>query len=266
MIHLICTLEPARIDWLPQLVAHYRELGVEQFLFSLQQEPSVDEATRNQHLARFAAQLRALGCDKAFSLVAPYDVWALRRHHDSLQDQFVRANDWIVWCDSDEFQVYPLKLPALTTECADKGIVMLRGVMLDHIAADGSLPPFDPARSVWDQYPRCCNVTVMLARAETRKVALSRGNIRLDVGNHAALSGETYTTAKGWVQIHHFKWHAGVLSLLAFRVQPEWRAKCAWWEESQRLLDYFAANGGRFKLTDLQTIPLDGNNLLAIPE
>jgi hypothetical protein len=266
MIHLICTVEPARMDWLPQLVAHYRALGVEQFLFSLQQEPTVDEAERDAHFARFTACLHSLGCDQAFSLVAPYDTWALRRHHDGLQNRFVAANDWVVWCDSDEFQLYPLDLPTLTAECASKHISMLRGVMLDHVAADGSLPRFDPARSVWEQFPLCCNVTVALARAETRKVVLSRGDIRVTVGNHSVQPGETYTTAKGWVQIRHFKWHAGVLELLAFRTQPEWRAKCYWWVESQRLLDYFTAHGGRFNLSDLQAIPLNGSQLMAIPE
>lgn len=264
MIHLLCTLEPARIAWLPQLVQHYRALGVDQFLFSLQQEPTVDVAQREQQLERFVQQLRALDCAHGFSLVAPFDVWAVRDQHARLQAKYVAPQDWVVWCDSDEFQVYPGGLQAFTAECDSKGIEFLRGVFIDRIAADGGLPPFDPAQPIWGQFPLCCNVTALLAKAETRKVVLSRGYVRLDVGHHWPLGSGAYTSARGWVQIHHFKWHADVIRSLNFRIQPEWKAKCSWWTESQRLLDYFTAHGGRFSLADLQTIPLNGTQLMQI--
>jgi hypothetical protein len=46
VICLICTLEPCRIDWLPQFVAHYRAQGVERFLLTLQIEPGLAEEQR----------------------------------------------------------------------------------------------------------------------------------------------------------------------------------------------------------------------------
>ncbi|MBV8656721.1 MAG: glycosyltransferase family 2 protein [Burkholderiales bacterium] len=266
MIYLICTLEPTRIQWLPQLVQHYRTLGVDRFLFSLQQEPTVNRLMRERAFERFAEQLRVLECEHAFSLNATFDVWALREQHARLHAQFVSAEDWVVWCDSDEFQVYPCGLKSLTTECESKGIELLRGVFIDRIAADYSLPQFDPAMSVWAQFPLCCNVSALLAKAETRKVVLCRGHIQLDVGHHRPFSGGSYTSARGWVQIHHFKWHAGVIQTLRFRIQPAWRDKCNWWMESKRLLDYFEANGGRFSLADLQMIPLNGAQLMEIAE
>src|SRR5215472_11849280 len=60
VIILVCMLEPCRIDWLPQLVAHYRGLGVERFLFSLQLEPDAAPPEKERHRATFEQTLAAL--------------------------------------------------------------------------------------------------------------------------------------------------------------------------------------------------------------
>lgn len=267
MIHLICTLEASKIVWLPQFVAHYRSLGVEQFLLTLQQDPALDQASRQANHRRFKSTLDGLGIALSFELLEPYDSMSLTRHHERISDQFVSEDDWMVWCDSDEFQLYPAPLRDLIAECVEEGVQAISGFLIDRIAADGSLPAFDPAQSIWSLYPYCCNVTAEIAHGVTRKMALCGGGVKPGLGNHYLREIELKTSATRWIQIHHFKWHSGVIAQLQYRVRPEWRSKCAWWIESQRMLDYFTKNNMCFNLNELAASdPATTNWRKAIPD
>jgi hypothetical protein len=264
MICLICTLEPYRIDWLAQFVAHYRAQGVERFLLTLQIDPELPQGDKSRQRARFSETLAQLNVTEAFFWEHVWDGPSMGAHHRVLQETHVGAADWIVWCDSDEFQVYPERLDRIVAQCDGAGVDYIRGVFIDRIAGDGSLPAFDPQRSIWETFPRACNVTGALAQGATEKVTLARGSLRLRGGKHIAPSDATLKTISGWVQVHHFKWDAALIERLRFRVRPEWRARFPWWVESQRLLDYFDAHGQRFDLTDVSPISLQGSHFVAI--
>lgn len=260
MIKLICTLEPTKINWLSQFVAHYRNLGVDRFLLSLQQEPSVAAETRLTRRTCFENTLRELGITQSFELLESYDSASMCRHHQRIADQFVTKDDWVVWCDSDEFQRYPLPLGEVVHFCLAQGIEAIPGILIDRIAADGSLPDFDPSRPIWDVFSRPCNVTGSIARGTIEKVAFARGDIRLQPGNHATENPNTKCLPQA-IPIHHFKWHAGVLEQLRFRLDPAWKRKCFWWIESQLLLDYFSRNNMRFNLNDVPVIVLPASGV-----
>jgi hypothetical protein len=281
MISLISTMEPARINWLPQFVRHYRARGVERFFLSLQIEPDIDPALRQGYRAQFERTLAALGIDQAFFLEKSFDAFVIRDHHDAIQDTYIAPDDWIVWCDSDEFQVYPRPLPELTQKWMADKFDYINGVMIDRVASDGGLPRFDPMTSVWEQFSIACGFALEVGSALARKVAIARGDVYLSTGNHFLAQDaprmSTPTAARrlaaarlrelrqpdAWVQIHHFKWDATVLERLRFRLSPQWRAKCPWWVESDRMLNYFDGNGGRFKLADLRLVDFPKDSLLA---
>ena len=256
MICLICTLEQSKIEWLPQFVRHYRGLGVEKFLLTLQQEPHLEASEIAGHFARFSQMLAALGIDGGSSLVESYDSSVLKRHHRFLQDSLVSRQDWVVWTDSDEFQVYPYRLDAIVPILDRNGVQLVNGYMIDRIAADGTLPPFNPQASIWETYPIACLLSEPLSGAQVRKVALARGDVRMDTGNHRPDGGNSYRISSQWVQIHHFKWHGGVIDTLEFRMRPEWQEKCAWWVESQRFYDYLRTNDWKFREQDILTTRL----------
>lgn len=265
MICLICTLEPYRIDWLPQFVTHYRAQGVERFLLTLQVEPALAEEQKARHRARFTRVLGQLNVGEAFVWEHAWDGPSMGEQHRRLQEAHVGPADWIVWCDSDEFQVYPEPLGRIVAQCEAEGVDFIRGIFIDRIAEDGCLATFDPRRSIWETFPLACNVTSALAKADPRKVTLARGGLLLRGGGKHLPSGESgLKTISGWVQIHHFKWDAALLERLRFRVRPEWRAKFPWWVESQRLLDYFHEHEHRFDLADLVPIPFQGKAFIAI--
>jgi hypothetical protein len=264
VIALICTLEPYRIDWLPQLVAHYRELGVERFLLSLQIEPNASQSTRDSDFARFREVLASLGVAEAWLWQSEFSGPALIKHQRTLQSECLCADYWIVWCDSDEFQVYPSALPDLIAGFETRGIDFVRGIFVDRIAADYGLPPFDPTTPLWDAFPRTCNVTAALAGGERRKVVLARAGVMIGGGKHFPIDMKTVKTIKGWVQIHHFKWDATLIERLRYRVTPEWQARFPWWVESQRLIDYLIAHDLHFDPADIEPICLDGPGYIAL--
>ena len=184
MIYLICTLEQHKIEWLPQFIRHYRGMGVEKFLLTLQQEPQLEASETEKHLARFNQMLGALGIDRGFSLIETYDSSALKRHHRFLQDSYVSKHDWVVWSDSDEFQVYPYRLDAIIPMLEQNMVQLVHGCMIDRIAANRTLPPFNPRESIWETYAVACLLSESLSGAQVRKIALARGDIRMDTGNH----------------------------------------------------------------------------------
>lgn len=259
-------LEPTRIDRLPQLVAHYRALGVERFLLALQTEPELPAAERDGHRARFAETLAALGIADASYLEQTYTAPAMAKHQAELQRQHATADDWIVWCDSDELQAYPAPLAQMAANAAAAGVEFLRGVLIDRIAADWSLPPFDPATPMGTTFPRTCFVHDAVAGSNRRKVAFARGDIRISGGHHHPVSDRPLTTMREWVQVHHFKWDASLIERLEFRLRPAFREACPWWVESKRMLDYYAAHGGRFDPADVEEIRIADAGLLTIAE
>lgn len=264
MICLMCTLEPYRIDWLPQLVAHYRAQGVERFLLTLQIDPELPEDGKTRHRTRFGETLAQLDVTETFFWEHVWDGPSMGTHHRLLQEAHIGAADWIVWCDSDEFQVYPERLDRIVAQCEAAGVDFLRGVFIDRIAGDGSLTAFDPQRSIWETFPRTCSVTNALAKADPCKVALARGSLRLLGGGKHRPEGGALKTIGGFVQVHHFKWDAALLERLRFRVRPEWQARFPWWLESQRLLDYFDVHGQRFDLADVAPISIQGPHFIAV--
>jgi hypothetical protein len=263
MIALICTLEPYRIAWLPQFVEHYRGIGVDRFFLALQVEPSASQGAKDSDFARFRETLASLGVDEAWLWDHEFNAPAMIKHQRMFQSEKLQPSDWIVWCDADEFQVYPSNLPDIIAGFETRKIDYVRGVFIDRIAADYGLPAFDAKTPVWDAFPRTCNVTMALARGDPRKVVLARASVRVSGGKHVSIGMENLDTIDGWVQVHHFKWDVTVIDRLRYRVRPEWAARFSWWVESKRLLDYLIAHDMHFDPADIQALNLIGPGYVA---
>ena len=184
MIALLCTLEPYRISWLPQFVQHYRGLGVERFLLTLQLEPSVAQEARDREFGQFLQTLASLGIEDGYRWDHEYNAPAVIRHQRRIVDEDLKESDWVVWSDSDELQVYPGSLHDVVKECDGHRVAFLRGVFVDRAAADYSLAAFDPQAPVWGTFPKTVNVTMALARGDPRKVVFARSPARVSGGKH----------------------------------------------------------------------------------
>ncbi|MBC8167364.1 MAG: hypothetical protein H7Y20_16030 [Bryobacteraceae bacterium] len=243
MIHLICTLEPARISFIPQFVEHYSLLGVGTFHLSVQVEPEAGGAAVNCAEAAAVSELSRYGIRLAGTLVEPFSSFALRAHHDRIQDAKTRPSDWIIWADIDEFHVYPGDFKSLLQFAESMNIDYFHGRLVERAAADGKLKNFDPAQPLWTQYPRRFELSDTIVPGISRKVPCARANIRVNPGHHFPASAGPLRYYADAVEVHHFKWDDSVVQRLSRRLQPDFRERCPWWVESRNVIDYIERNG-----------------------
>jgi hypothetical protein len=244
MIHLFCTLEPARISFLSQFTEHYARLGVEKFHVSLQVEPGTDPAAIERFRSAANDVLRIYETKLNAVLVVPFTAQAVREHHDRLQHLHCGEGDWIVWADIDEFQVYPGEFKSLLRLAESFGIDYFRGYFVDRASADGRLKEFDPDQPIWTQYPCQFKPHPRLPLGITEKVACARRTVFLCPGNHFPVNEEPLRYYSESVDVHHFKWDALVIRRLSRRLQPDFKKQCPWWVESKAVLDFLAENDG----------------------
>jgi len=238
MIHLISTTDAARIGWLPQFVNHYRALGVDEFHLSIHFETGTSKDCIIEATARAEQLLDDCGVPLTAVLVCPFDAMATRAHHDLVQAQVSRPDDWNVWADIDEFQVWPDDLKSLVRYASCHEQVFFRGEMIDRISEDGSLPVFDPQKPIWSQFPRKCHLTRDVAKGLTQKIACSLAPLKLNPGNHFVIDDSLLNPNANVIEISHFKWDASVVMRLQRRLLPDFRERCPWWTESKNLLEH----------------------------
>ena len=251
-----------RIDLMPQWIAHYRALGAERFLLTLQTEPDLADSERVRVRARFTAMLAANGIDNPHFQVTPFNATALRNSHDALQRQHAKATDWIVWSDADEFQLYPAPPPDLAAWAGKYDINLFRGVLIDRVAADGGLPHGGlatfglgaipgrvlPSDAFWRR-----RAPEDRARAR-RRHAVERQSLR---ECRAARADDRQVDAGPPLQV-------GRDGEGSARVPPAAgiRDHSRNWIESQRSLDYFEAHGGHFDPDDLKPLELPARDFI----
>ncbi|MBC7927290.1 MAG: glycosyltransferase family 2 protein [Bryobacteraceae bacterium] len=258
MIHLICTLEPARIPFLPQFVEHYLLLGVDRFHMTLQVEPDMAPVSRELAFHAATASLVPYGLQLTGLLKRPFNSYNLRQHHDSIQVKECKPTDWILWADIDEFHVYPGDFRSLLRLAESMQVDYFRGFLVDRVADDGRLKAFDASQPIWTQYPRRIELAPELAPSTARKVPCARGDIELNPGNHFPRTDRALRFYSEPVEVHHFKWDQTVVGRLSRRLMPDFRAQCPWWTESKSVIDFIKANGGLVKENGNQvTTPAD---------
>jgi hypothetical protein len=259
---LVCTLDARRFAWMPQFVAHYKELGVERFLLTLHTAPELDEAERARQREAFRALVADLDAGEPQDLVCDFSAKAVIRNERILVQAHAGPADWILWCDSDEWQLWPEPVPAMVERLRAQSLHYASGFLIDRVAQDWSLAPFLPQQPVEATYPRSCNATYALLRGEIRKVVLAHRDVQVGPGHHVVREPLRWRRLPRYVQIHHYKWDDTVIDRLRARLTPEYRALSPDWGESQRILDYFEAHGGRFDPADLEEWTFAGRELV----
>jgi hypothetical protein len=242
---LICLTDVDRTALLPQFLQHYQDLGVQEMHLAVHFNSHEEMTARRDDLDRCVGTIKDHGGLYEGSICFPYDARIARAYLDHLvQDNKADPSDWIVWVDSDEFQLYGRPITECISEWEKANIDAVEGFFVDRVSQDGLLSPFDPARPVWDQYPICCNFTEKVLGAYAGKLVCARGWVRIDDGNHRVASNQYARRAPDLVPLHHFKWTDEVRARLQRRITPEWRRTKFWWRESQRGIDHIHEHGG----------------------
>lgn len=228
---------------LPHMLEHYRSLGITSFFVNLNLRRE-DDPFREQ-----AEQIvRAFGGEIHLVRVG--------RFRAETNAQILRAvrgrypDDWFVLADQDELQVYPADLGEVIEMCERRGFDYVEGCFLDRIAGDGGFPAVAAEPDIWQQFPAAGFLSYPLLNAYPRKIVLARGRVQVGPGQHIAGSGRGVPTDDVLVQVHHFKWVAGVRERLEARARTRDGNGDPFGDESWRFVSYYDANGGRIRLDD----------------
>ena len=227
---------------LPQMLEHYRELGIESFFVNVhlahERDPvreQIEAVTR-----RFGCGIASVSAGDWQQLLLP--LYARQR------EQY--PGDWFVLADVDEFHKYPVDLRATIEECDRKGYDYIRGCFIDRIARDGRFPPLTTDRPIGEQFPLGATLTNPVLGADPRKVVAVKGALPLFKGQHHAIAGVACPARECYAQVHHFKWVEGVGERLAERAETLRRQGAAHWVESARFAEYYRLSGGALNLDD----------------
>lgn len=249
MIHLLTVADSRQLDRLPQFVEHYLGEGVERFCITLH----IDRDAPVEH-ARAASEraeevLAGFGVPLFAVLRCRFDAYRVSEQDNAVR-RSLAPDDWVVCADLDELHEYPEPLREMLETCDELGYTEVRGKMIDRIAEDGSLRRFDPERPLWEQYPVGAPITGRILRGEVAKVVATRSVMRIGPGRHLS-QGRSLRPYPKEAIVHHFKWDASVVERLRPRLSEEFKSRCPWWTETQRLVDHLE----RFGRIELSLIP-----------
>jgi hypothetical protein len=240
-IHLI-TVVGGNVDVLPFFIQHYRQLRIESFLL-------------NVHLCAADDPIRDAVRQVSDEFACPIASETVGSWQPVLQESLARSrslhpDDWHVLVDQDELQVYRDELPSLLAWCDRRGYDYVTGAFVDRLAADGFLPAVHRAVPIWDQFPLGAFLTHPLIGGDPRKVVAAKGRVRVSLGQHIAFDAVPCPIEEQFVQVHHFKWTAGLLERLRLRARQLREAGVSHYIESEKFVSYIEAHDGRIDLSD----------------
>ncbi len=212
--HISSATSPALIS---HFLKHYQTLQVDDFLIILHQVEGAGRIAEST-LLKFGIT--------PILVVGDYSATLKAQRVREIKLKYVSDNDWVVYADVDELQVYPQELRGLCDKCNRQGYQLLTGVFIDRLAQNGELKEIEADSSIWDQFPYAADVASEITGAWNRKVCAAKGGVELDYSgsHHRKYGGNngqeyhcTYLDPACWpeqVEIHHFKWDATLRSRL----------------------------------------------------
>jgi hypothetical protein len=235
-MRLFSTLYYDAEELLPWFLAYYRKLGITSFHFIVQlyENPRLLESVEGFKKS-YPIELQEVMDDYVTGAEVQVRMSGIR-------SKIVAGSEWALVADPDEFQVYDRPMCAVVEACERERACYVQGRLVDRVANDGSLPPLVSGQPLNEQFPLRGNLTGPLLQGATTKVTLVRGSTPTGPGQHAVL-GAHRRFSQPCVEVHHFKWRAGLSEKLRRRVEERRARGNQWWQPSQYFLDHLAARG-----------------------
>jgi hypothetical protein len=242
-VHLV-TMIGYSITTLEPMLEHYRSLGIDSYWIYVHMDHS-STAFREQMLS-IATRYKGAEVFPVFGDWMSIEQ-AVFNSISSCPD------DWFILADQDEFQLYPSDLAAILDACDRAGFDHINGCFVDRISADGSLSVLVPTLPIWEQFPLGAFLTKPVCAAGVRKVVAAKGSITVSGGHHYAANGNPMPIEDLFIEVHYFKWIAGVKEYLNSRSFPDGNPNSLntiVWLEGQRFLRYFSLNGNKINIAE----------------
>jgi hypothetical protein len=252
MVKLIVTIGyDAKL--LPRFIQHYRNLGIEDFLFVVN-DPSPDQKLFQYVKDTLALENLSVVCawSEEFSEAIKQKI-----ERDTIEHQ-CNYDDWVLYTDLDEFQEYPGGLYRYLDQCEKKGIDYLESRLVDRVANDGSLTAYDPKKSLELQYPLGGFITAKLLKGWDKKIVAARAYKRVGGGHHVFLRPEG-SLFRGYdtlpykskisphscgIRVHHFKWDVSVIPRMLEALTYNDSSLVSWKKEISRFLTHVSKYNG----------------------
>jgi hypothetical protein len=238
---------PVEPDLLRAFVQHYRGHGVREFLFAFH---------FTEHVPKQRREELVFTCEE---LVGPPVLISRGPWHETVHSELrehlrLRAGEgWHSIADIDEFHDYPAPPEELIAAAEAVYSPVVGGVMLDRVAADGSITGWHPQKGLDASFPLGGFLTYTLLDANPCKIVMAHSSVRLALGSHRSPDHEPVN--EPLVPVHHFKWRDGIQEDLARRVSEH--GSGAWRESSPAirteaaiLLAHLEEYGGRVDIAD----------------
>lgn len=227
---------------LDRCLEHYKALGVDQILLNLH--------ARTEWGTDLVDCIRAVGEGFGAKVAHVHSQIYIESYLTTrvLLDHHTDPDEWIVYSDVDEFHEYPDSLHNIIRYCEEQGYEYVQGLLLDRVAADGSLPMLND-RPLHEQFPVGAQITQGVRGGDPRKVVLARSRVKIAAGQHFTKAGYGAPLSELKVTVHHFRWDSEAPSNLAYMVNMLSHTKAEWHVEHQRVLTYLDANNNRFDLS-----------------
>lgn len=223
----ITTLYGEGLDLLEHWLWYYTSLGVDQCFviaasfhdqnllngqsFTANILPHVIDIVR-----RYPARVFPVECDEYHTM------YTEKLRNRVLQWCNLRPDDWIIYADLDEFYEYPVPLRELIRIMEEANDWAIHGYIIDRVAEDGNLKQIEPLpHNIGSQFPIGCKLTGKIFRANTRKIMLANGRVRVNAAHDNTYVGRWHRVPVGTLDqyiAHHFRWTKGLVKRLESRL------------------------------------------------
>jgi hypothetical protein len=215
---------------LPHFIRHYRELGIDRFYIAA--DPAIAADVR-----RGVAHVDAVVRDD-LDVIDSFQGGA--KAVTQMRREYTGSLEWVLITDLDEFAEFERSLPETTAKAESEGANVVRGLMVDRVSSDGSLPDIRDDTDLWATFPRKCRLTSQLQGSVDYKGVLVRGDLEPTMAHHE-FAGEVLSSQM--VVVHHFKWNAQAESRVRTAMEMARVAGISWWPEYLKVLDHLALHG-----------------------
>jgi hypothetical protein len=251
------------INLLSHMLDHYESMGITRCEVHVHLRDQADPALDNARQI-----LTPRGHQVASVTVGGVWIGAQLRVQHHMASLRPDANEWYILADQDELQAYPEPIDRILDKCGRAGYDYVCGCMLDRVASDGTLREVAGDTPIWRQFPMAGFFTYPILRGNPRKIVAMKGGLRLaGSGHHYAENGCPCPLSEYFIQVHHFKWTAGLVDHLRERIRILRAIGNRDWQESDRALAYLESNEYRISLSDPRFLMTDcGDNYPHWPE
>lgn len=241
------------LDLLRHYLRHYDRLGVDEMIIcaGVKQTADMLKGKAEERKTNELPQLIEI-CKPYRTRIYPFTYEAynsidklwVERH--ALAHYGIGLDDYVMWTDLDEFFSFPCPLSELIDAMNRRNDWAIHGWILDRVARDGSLPSIQPDISLEQQFPIGANITGAFLHANTRKIMLARGRVRVNEGHDNTENGYFHHVPVGVIHdytAHHFRWTKELAGKVMERLLKPGNLSPLYIRECNTLLAYYRKHG-----------------------